>query len=195
MATTARVGKLDTSVNGPHGDELGLDLQWDLEWDAVPWHSVEDDVRRLRQRIFKASQAGDPKRVRGLQKLMLRSRSNTLHSVRRVTQLNAGRKKPGVDGQVALTSLDRAEVAVAVHRHTTSWQARPVKRVFIPKANGKQRPLGIPVLVDRVEQARVANALEPEWEARFEPRRRVPARTRLPRRDRSDLLDAQRPPL
>jgi RNA-directed DNA polymerase len=166
MATTARADKLDTSVNGPHGD----DLDWDLQWDAVPWHSVEDDVRRLRQRIFKASQAGDLKRVRNLQKLMLRSRSNTLHSVRRVTQHNAGRKTPGVDGMVALTSLDRAEVAVAVHRHTTLWQARPVKRVFIPKANGKQRPLGIPVLLDRVQQARVANALEPEWEARFEPR-------------------------
>ncbi len=167
MATTARADKLDTtSVNGPHGDDLG----WDLNWDAVPWSVVEDDVRRLRQRIFKASQAGDLKRVRSLQKLMLRSRSNTLHSVRRVTQHNAGRKTPGVDGQVALTSPARAEVAVAVHRHTTPWQARPVKRVFIPKANGKQRPLGIPVLVDRVQQARVANALEPEWEARFEPR-------------------------
>ena len=71
MATTVRADKLDTSVNGPHGD--GLD--WDLQWDAVPWFSVEDDVRRLRQRIFKASQAGDLKRVRGLQKLMLRSRS------------------------------------------------------------------------------------------------------------------------
>lgn len=166
MVTTARADKLDTSVNGPHGDDLGWDLRWDLEWDAVPWHSVEEDVRRLRQRIFKASQVGDLKRVRNLQKLMLRSRSNTLGSVRRVTQLNAGRKTPSVDGQVALTSLDRAEVAVAVHRHTTSWQARPVKRVFIPKANGKQRPLGIPVLVYRVQQARVADASEPEWEAR-----------------------------
>jgi RNA-directed DNA polymerase len=142
MATTVRADKLDTtSVNGPHGD----DFDGDLSWDEVPWHSIEDDVRRLRQRIFKASQAGDLKRVRNLQKLMLRSRSNTLHSVRRVTQHNAGRKTPGVDGEVALTSLDRAQVAVAVHRRTRSWQARPVKRVFIPKANGKQRPLGGPV--------------------------------------------------
>ena len=167
MATTLRADKLDTdSVTGPHDDDPG----WDLQWDMVSWSLVEDGVCRLRQRIFKASQEGDLKRVRNLQKLMLRSRSNTLHSVRRVTQHNAGRKTPGIDGQVALTSPDRAAVAVAVHRHTTSWQARPVKRVFIPKANGKQRPLGIPVLLDRVQQARVANALEPEWEARFEPR-------------------------
>jgi len=116
MATTVRADKLDTnSVNGPRGGDFG----WDPQWDMVSWSLVEDDVRRLRQRIFKASQDGDLKRVRNLQKLMLRSRSNTLHSVRRVTQHNAGRKTPGIDGQVALTSPDRTAVAVAVHRHAT----------------------------------------------------------------------------
>lgn len=163
MAMPALVDKLDTAeVNGPQDD--------DFDWDAIYWRPVEEDVRRLRQRIFKASQEGDLKRVRNLQKLMLRSRSNTLVSVRRVTQHNAGRKTAGIDGEVALTSPDRAALAVDLHRHTSPWQARPVKRVYIPKANGKQRPLGIPVLRDRVQQARVANALEPEWEARFEPR-------------------------
>ena len=81
MATTERVGKLDTSVNGPHDDDLG----WDLQWEDVRWEQIEEDVRRLRRRIFKASQVGDLKRVRSLQKLMLRSQANTLHSVRRVT--------------------------------------------------------------------------------------------------------------
>ena len=117
-------------------------------------------------------QEGDWPLARSLQKLMLRSWANTLVSVRQVTQRNAGRRTAGIDGLVALTSQARAEVAVQVHATIGSHQPSPVRRVYIAKASDKtkMRPLGIPVIADRCHQARVRNALEPEWEARFEPR-------------------------
>jgi RNA-directed DNA polymerase len=160
---------LDTTVNGPEGPRPVFDGD---AWEQVDWRGHEQRVRRLRCRIFKAVQDGDLATARNLQKLMLRSWSNTLLSVRQVTQRNTGRKTAGIDGQVALTSQARAEVAVQVHTTRSSWQPSPVRRVYIPKAGDKikMRPLGIPVIVDRCHQARVRNALEPEWEARFEPR-------------------------
>ncbi|SNR96454.1 RNA-directed DNA polymerase [Haloechinothrix alba] len=152
------------AVNGPEGDSI--------DWFQMDWDAAEGNVRRLRQRIFTASQAGDLAKVRNLQKLMLRSRSNTLVSVRRVTQINAGRKTAGIDGKTALLPQQKAELADWVQHRSSSWTSRTVKRVFIPKAGNtkRQRPLGIPVLADRALQARVVNALEPEWEARFESR-------------------------
>ncbi|WP_334028958.1 reverse transcriptase N-terminal domain-containing protein [Nocardia terpenica] len=89
-----------------------------------------------RWRIFKATRDQDLKKVRNLQKLLRRSRANTLVSVRQVTQHNAGRKTAGIDGQVVLTSPARAERATGLHTSSRPWQARPVKRVYIPKTNG-----------------------------------------------------------
>ena len=90
------------AVNGPEDATL--------DWHAVDWRACEENVRRLRQRIFTASKAGDLPRVRQLQKLMLRSRANTLVSVRRVTERNAGRLTAGVDGEVVLTPEAKMEL-------------------------------------------------------------------------------------
>src|SRR5659263_499999 len=110
-------------VNGPEDAKP--------EWEAIRWRSHEDNVRRLRQRIFKATQDGDLATARNLQKLMLRSWSNTLVSVRQVTQRNAGRSTAGIDGEVALTSPTRMMLAVQVHSQRDSWRPLPVRRVYI----------------------------------------------------------------
>ena len=138
--TPEPMGKLDATMvaNGPEEGPSG--------WDAVAGGQAEDDVRRLRQRIFTASQAGDLRRVRDLQKLILRSRRPALVSVRRVTEVNAGRKTAGVDGRVVLAGWEKADMAAWLQRAPRPVGARPVKRVYSPKrgARGNGAAWGFP---------------------------------------------------
>jgi RNA-directed DNA polymerase len=137
------------------------------DWNAINWKKANRTVRNLRQRIFRAAQEGNLKKVRSLQKLMLKSYSNRLVSVRRVTQINAGKNTPGVDKLVIKTPAARAKMVNEL-AHFSLWKAKPVRRVSIAKASGKRRPLGIAVVMDRCLQAMVKNALEPFWESIFE---------------------------
>ena len=143
------------------------DGQRPMEWSDVDWTTTEAVVRRIQDRIFRAAKADDGAKVKNLQKLLVRSRSAKLLAIRQVTQQNAGRHTPGIDGVVCKTPEDRVALLES-GLDLKGYKPKPVRRVYIPKANGKLRPLGIPTVKDRVMQAVVKLALEPEWEPRFE---------------------------
>lgn len=127
------------------GLSLANGTEKQTDWNAIDWRKANRTVRNLRRRIFRATQEGNLKRVRSLQKLMLKSYSNRLVSVRRVAQINAGKHTPGVDKLVIKTPAARGRM-VDTLAHYTLWKAKPARRVYIPKANNKWRPLGIPIV-------------------------------------------------
>ena len=137
------------------------------QWHEVDWQNAYDNVRNLRRRIFKATQSEDWRKVRNLQRLMLRSYSKVLLAVRKTTQENKGKKTAGVDKVLVKTPRKRGQMVDDLINNQ-DWKPKPVRRVYIPKSNGKKRPLGIPTIRDRALQAIVKNALEPCWEAQFE---------------------------
>ena len=135
-------------------------------WSEIDWTAAEAVVKRLQGRIYRAAAAGNGRQVKNLQKLLVRSTSAKRLAVRRVAQQNAGRNTPGIDGVVCGTPESRMRLATDLS--LKDYHPQPVRRVYIPKTDGRRRPLGIPTIRDRALQMLVKMALEPEWETRFE---------------------------
>ena len=140
------------------------------EWNTIPWPKAERAVFKLQKRIYQASSRGDTKAIHKLQRLLMSSWWACLLAVRRVTQDNQGKKTAGVDGVKNLKPSQRLALAQKLQADPLSPKSLPVRRVWIDKSDTtEQRPLGIPVMEQRARQALVKLALEPEWEAKFEP--------------------------
>lgn len=140
------------------------------EWNALPWRQLECSVFKLQKRIYQASSRGDREAAHRLQKLLIHSRSAVCLAVRQVAQDNQGKKTAGVDGVKSLTSGQKCQLVEEILKRPLIDKASPVRRVWIPKpGKDEKRPLGIPVMADRARQALAKMALEPQWEAKFEP--------------------------
>lgn len=136
-------------------------------WDKIDWATIRIHVRKLQKRIYFASKNGEIVLVRKLQNNLVNSYHAKLLAIRRVTQDNQGKKTAGIDGIKLLKPASRLAMLPKV---AISGNAQPLRRCWIGKPGKKEkRPLGIPAMADRINQALFKLALEPEWEAKFEP--------------------------
>lgn len=140
----------------------GVRVSGQLNWDSIDWKKAEESVRKLQARIVKAQRDGRHGKVKSLSRILTRSFAAKALAVKRVTQ-NRGKRTSGVDG--ALWRSPKQKAKAVLDLNPQHYKAKPLRRVYIPKSNGKQRPLGIPTMKDRAMQALYLLALEPIAEA------------------------------
>jgi RNA-directed DNA polymerase len=139
----------------------------DVQWDEISWKEIEKTVSLLQQRIYKASRNDDKSSVKHLQSVLVKLQEAKLIAVKKVTTENTGRKTGGVDRQVITTNAEKIKLAVKLY---IDGKAQLIRRVWIPKpGKSSMRPVGIPTIQDRAKQMLIKMALEPAWEAIFEP--------------------------
>jgi group II intron reverse transcriptase/maturase len=136
-------------------------------WKSVTWTKFKKNLFRLQKRVFKAVRAGNKRKARSLQKLILRSRSARFLAIRQVTQLNSGKRTAGIDGKTALTFKERFDLELLLKHGATNWYHNRLREIPIPKKNGFTRILKVPTIADRAWQCIAKYALEPAHEATF----------------------------
>lgn len=134
------------------------------KWKNLPWSKFDQDLFRLQHRVYKATKEGNDYRVKRLQNLIIGSPCSRYLAVRQVSQLNSGKKTAGVDNIRSLGPKQRLILAEKL-KNISNWQHEKLRRVYIFKPNGEQRPLGIPTINDRAMQCLIKYALEPVYEA------------------------------
>ena len=139
-------------------------------WRKLPWKKFRKNLFRLQKRVWKAVRAGDMRKARSLQKLIIRSKSARLLAIRQVTQLNAGKKTAGIDGKTVLKIKERFELEENLRLNANNWKHQGLREIPIPKKNGKTRILKVPTISDRAWQCLAKYALEPAHEATFHAR-------------------------
>ena len=140
------------------------------DWNSIKWNKVKKYVDKIQKRIYHAESLNNHRKVRELQRMLVNSNAALLVAIERVTKTNKGKHTPGIDGFRALTNEKRAELFdIMKNRNIKLHKPKPANRMYIKKKNGKLRPLGIPVIIDRIYQEIIRLALEPQVEVNFEP--------------------------
>lgn len=139
-------------------------------WKTLPWKKFQKDLFRLQRRLYKAIQVGDTRKATSLQRLILKSTAARAMAVRQVTQLNAGKKTPGIDGKASLSLEERFELIEELRAKGSNWKHQLLREIPIPKKDGTTRTLKVPTMADRAWQCLAKYALEPAHEATFHAR-------------------------
>ncbi|MCL1470143.1 reverse transcriptase domain-containing protein [Argonema antarcticum] len=139
-------------------------------WNKLPWKQFRRNLFRLQKRLWKAIRANDLRKAKSLQKLILKSRAARLLAIRQVTQLNAGKKTPGIDSKASLTHQERLDLSVLLKSNVNTWTHQGLREIPIPKKDGSTRLLKVPTMYDRAWQCLVKYAIEPAHEATFQER-------------------------